>query len=162
MGFYMLEVQKYIGFPESKVPGVIHSVSITCGEPVDLSIQHGKFIHVGYMGMLFKTPKHAADYYRKHNPHLRPIRLTGFAKGFSDWDPDDELRYVIRVNYGEQMDIPAFEKQTDETKSKKRKAKEQREHEAKAKEDKLEKRLRKSPHGVTVEDFFKDFKYDSD
>lgn len=38
---------------------------------------NGKFEHVGYMNVVFKTKRAAAEYYDRHNPHMRPLNIQG-------------------------------------------------------------------------------------
>eukprot|EP00927_Polykrikos_kofoidii_P009364 TRINITY_DN13907_c0_g1_i1.p1 TRINITY_DN13907_c0_g1~~TRINITY_DN13907_c0_g1_i1.p1 ORF type:complete len:306 (-),score=16.02 TRINITY_DN13907_c0_g1_i1:78-995(-) len=66
----------------------------------------GKFKHVGYMQVRFSSPIAANAYYVYRNPGMRPI--TAYDGVHSDWDPDTELRYVIRELRGEQMNVEPF------------------------------------------------------
>ena len=54
--------------------------------------------HVGYMTPRFLTMQAAADYYDKHNPHLRGLHALG--NWWSDWDPVTLLLCVVRDTTG--------------------------------------------------------------
>ena len=69
-----------------------------------------KFVHVGYMKMLFKTKKMAEEYYNMHNPHMRP--LNAYNTWISDWDPETKFRYIVRRNCNERKIIQPFKKLT--------------------------------------------------
>ena len=56
-----------------------------------------KIKHIGYMKGKFKTKKDAADYYDRHNPHMRS--LNAYNTYCSDWDPNTKLLYVVRDDY---------------------------------------------------------------
>ena len=85
---WILEVQKYIlESPEN--PEYI-----------------GQFEHVGYMNMFFLTKQEACNYYDLYNPKLRS--LNAFGTWVSDWNPIDNLRYVIRKWNGECLKIEPF------------------------------------------------------
>lgn len=62
---------------------------------------HGKgFEHVGYMEVLFRSPKKSCEYYdATMTPRMRSLNAHGTWR--SDWDPDTCLRYVIRKYSGE-------------------------------------------------------------
>lgn len=90
MNGYILEVQKF---------------------DVDSWNQHpewsGKSEHIGYMNIVFKTKIDAANYYFKHNPHMRPISARHSWK--SDWDPTTYLQYIVRDHYNEYLRIQPFD-----------------------------------------------------
>ena len=46
-------------------------------------------------------------YYDKFNPHLRSLNANN--TWFSDWDPINNLMYIIRKRFYECLKIPSFE-----------------------------------------------------
>lgn len=82
---YILEVQKYKPHPE----------------------MDGRFEHIGYMNILFSTKMDACRYYDKYNPHMRS--LNGHNTWVSDWDPNTELRFLVRKYNSECLKIDPFE-----------------------------------------------------
>ena len=64
---------------------------------------NGKFEHIGYLNMIFKTKQSACDYYDIHNPHMR--NLNTHNNFCSDWDPNTHLRYIVRPYNGEYLKI---------------------------------------------------------
>ncbi len=67
---------------------------------------NGKFEHIGYMNILFRTKKEASDYYDNFNTHMRS--LNAHNSWYSDWDPNTRLRYVVRNYSGEYLKISPF------------------------------------------------------
>jgi hypothetical protein len=90
MDGYILEVQKFDADSWNKHPE-----------------WSGKSEHIGYMNKIFKTKIDAANYYFKHNSHMRPITARHNWK--SDWDPTTYLQYVVRDHYNEYLRIPPFD-----------------------------------------------------
>ena len=68
---------------------------------------NGKYEHIGYMNKLFQTKKEASDYYDKFNPHMRS--LNAHNTWCSDWDPKNNLKYIVRKNFGEYLKISPFD-----------------------------------------------------
>lgn len=68
---------------------------------------NGKFEHIGYMNKLFKTKQEACDYYNGHNQHMRS--LNAHSTWCSDWDPTNNLRYVVRTWQGEYTKVDSFD-----------------------------------------------------
>lgn len=62
--------------------------------------------HVGYIQGHFRSKKDAADYYDRHNPHMR--KLNAFNDWRSDWDPKTHLRYIVRKAYNLRQTVPPF------------------------------------------------------
>jgi hypothetical protein len=52
------------------------------------------FEHVGYFNKIFRTKRAAAEYYNAANPHMR--HLNAHNTWASDWDPNTQIRYVVR------------------------------------------------------------------
>lgn len=59
--------------------------------------------HVGYMNVIFVSEERAANYYKKHNPHMRIM-----IDGISDWDLRDHRRYRVRTWNYEVLNVPAW------------------------------------------------------
>ena len=66
----------------------------------------GKFDHIGYVKKVFKSMNEAAEYYDIHHPKMR--KLNSFGTWRSDWDPQTDLRYVVREYSGEYLKIEEF------------------------------------------------------
>ena len=60
-------------------------------------VNYGKYKHIGYMRIRFKTKKEACDYYDHYNPHMR--KLNAHNNYRSDWDPETKLLYIVRKDY---------------------------------------------------------------
>jgi hypothetical protein len=84
---YILEVQEFIPEP----------------------LQDKGFLHVGYMNRIFTSKIEAIEYYDKYNIHMRSINR--YANLCSDWDPNTNLRYIVRRYYGERKTMTSFENQ---------------------------------------------------
>ena len=64
-------------------------------DPSEWSAAGSKLVHVGYMDAHFRTRKDAASYYDRHHAgRMRP--LNGHGTWESDWDPDTQLKYIVR------------------------------------------------------------------
>lgn len=63
-------------------------------------------IHVGYMQIIFNNIKEARDYYNENNQHMR--QLKKYNDFMSDCDPDTNLAYIIRNDYGLVLDIESW------------------------------------------------------
>jgi hypothetical protein len=88
---YVLEVQRYV----------------TGGNWEIAEMWNGLFEHVGYMDKVFLSKKAACEYYDGYNSHMRSLNAHHTWK--SDWDPNDNYRYVVRSYSGECLTIPTFE-----------------------------------------------------
>jgi len=78
-GSYVLEVVEFITEKENLVN------------------DYGKYKHVGYMKISFKTKKECCDYYDINNPHMRKLNTLGTY--ISDWNPKTKLLYIVRKDY---------------------------------------------------------------
>lgn len=87
---YVLEVVKYIT------------------ETENLMTNDGKFKHVGYMKMKFKTKRDACMYYDEYNPFMRKMNALGTY--MSDWDPTTKLLYIVRDDYNINETVSPFSK----------------------------------------------------
>lgn len=87
---YVLEVVKYIT------------------ETENLLTNDGKFKHVGYMKMKFKTKRDACMYYDECNPYMRKMNALGTY--MSDWDPKTKLLYIVRDDYNINETVSPFSK----------------------------------------------------
>jgi hypothetical protein len=74
----------------------------------DKTIENNRLLnkHIGYMNVKFRTKKDACSYYKKCNPHMRPLNAHGDYQ--SDWDPNTKLLYIVRDYYGIYASIPPF------------------------------------------------------
>lgn len=72
---------------------------------------NGRFRHVGYMNLVFKTKKLACEYYDKNNPEMRS--LNAHNHWVSDWNPETYLRYLVREFNGEYADVAPFDKKDE-------------------------------------------------
>lgn len=61
---------------------------------------------IGFMRLMCKSKKEAADYYDAYNPHLRKLNDKG--TWYSDWDPVTKRRYMVSEYKGEKMLLPPF------------------------------------------------------
>lgn len=75
--------------------------------PEDASEYTSKYKHVGFMDARFRTKANAASYYDRHNPHMRP--LNAHNTWVSDWDPETQRAYVVRVDIDIQSTVPPFD-----------------------------------------------------
>ena len=66
----------------------------------------GKLEHVGYMKAKFKTKADACSYYDRYNPHMRSLNAHNTWE--SDWDPETNLQYIVRRDYGLIDNVPTF------------------------------------------------------
>ena len=67
---------------------------------------NGKSEHIGYMNKIFKTKQEACDYYNQNNPNMRSLNAHNSWR--SDWDPNNELMYIVRDHFYEYLKIPPF------------------------------------------------------
>lgn len=86
MEAYMLEVQIFS--------------RLSCQE------RDGGFRHIGYMNKVFRSQEDACRYHDLHRPNCRGINAHG--NYVSDWDPQTNLRYVVRRYHYEVLTIPPF------------------------------------------------------
>jgi len=66
-----------------------------------------RYKHVGFMDARFRTKKDAVSYYDRHNPHMRS--LNAHNTWVSDWDPETQRAYVVRVDIDIQSTVPPFD-----------------------------------------------------
>ena len=78
---FQIEVLKFLDMDEVKEKKKLNS----------------KLIHIGYLTELFSTRKQAAEFYKKHNPHMRDMRAE--TEWYSDWDPVTRYMFVVRNNW---------------------------------------------------------------
>ena len=91
---FMLEVQKYIGDAEYNKN---HLEEESIG---------GRYIHVGYMNILFSTREIANEYFAKHHQGKRLVpEETGGYYGYVKTG----YRYVLREFLDEVLNIPPFD-----------------------------------------------------
>ena len=77
------------------------------GERTETSQCAPRIEHVGYMRAHFRTKKDAANYYDRHNPHMRNLNAHNTWR--SDWDPNDHLLYIVREDFHINATIPPFD-----------------------------------------------------
>ena len=65
--------------------------------PYGFIAKGGRFEHMGYMRAHFQTKEDACSYYDRHNSHMRPLNLFGNYR--SNWDPRNNLIYIVREDY---------------------------------------------------------------
>ena len=75
--------------------------------PEDASDFTSRYKHVGFMDARFRTKKDAVSYYDRHNSHVRS--LNAHNTWVSDWDPETQGAYVVRVDIDIQSTVPPFD-----------------------------------------------------
>ena len=68
----------------------LEAQKMTIGHPIKCAT----FKHVDYFRNVFDTMQEAANYYNRHNQHMRPMGPA--TDWISDWDPTTKMRYVVR------------------------------------------------------------------